>query len=420
MTGMRARAENRLQDLAFRVRFIARQGIVWTLKRLAIRAISLIVWVAFLPVTIVLHAAGLRHATVVTERVGHLALEPDCLAKDARLGNVPRRRWMILAPAGKVANEHLLSYWERHFMVVRNPALCFLIGSMSRFHFMRHDVSSYARALDQAQMSYRVYAEWGTGRPMLELTAADVQWGRQQLSALGIPEGAWFACFHAREGGYSPHDEEAHQHRNSDIGNYISAMMEVTARGGWVIRLGDNSMKPLPSLPHVVDYALHPLKSDRLDVVLCAGARFILGSTSGICLVGTVFGTPCAIANMVPPADLWYGPRDISIPKRVWSEPAGRFLSLRESIAPPYGGFRYARLFAEAGLRLVENSPADIKDLAVEMMDTMDGRLTLTDDDLRRLATLRQSMSGTYTSYFSCASFGSAFAKNHRDPDERG
>lgn len=417
---LRIPGQNRLQDLRFRIRYVRGKGAAWALARLLSHLASLVAWLVFLPVTVFLHAAGFRQATVFTERVGHLALEPDCLVKDASLGNVPRRRWMILAPAGKVANEHLLKYWEKHFMVVRNPVLCFLIGSMSRFYFMRHDVSAYARALDQAQMSYRVYAEWGIRRPVLELTAADIQWGRQQLSALGIPEGAWFACLHAREGGYSPHDEEAHEHRNSDIGNYISAIVEVTSRGGWVIRLGDNSMKPLPALPHVIDYALHPLKSDRLDVVLCASARFILGSTSGICLVGTVFGTPCAIANMAPPADLWYGPSDISIPKKVWSDPAGRFLSLRESIAPPHGGFRYARLFAEAGLRLVENSPADIKDLAAEMMDALDGRLAIGDDDRRRLATLRQSMSGTYTSYFSCASFGSAFARNHRDPDEEG
>jgi putative glycosyltransferase (TIGR04372 family) len=417
---LRVAAQNRLQDLMFRVRYVQGRGVVWTLGRLASHFASLVAWLVLLPVTLLMHATGFRHATVFTERVGHLAIEPDCLVKDASLGEIPRRRWIILAPPGKVANEHLLRYWEKHFLIFRNPAVCFLIGSMSRFHLMRLDVSPYARKLDRALMSYRVYSEWGSRPPVLELSAADLEWGRRQLSALGIPEGSWFACVHAREGGYSPDDEEVHEHRNSDINNCIPAMMEIVARGGWIIRLGDNSMKPLPSLPCVIDYALHPLKSERMDVVLCATARFILGSTSGICLVGTVFGTPCAVANMVPTADLWYGPRDISIPKKVWSEPAGRFMSLPESIALPHGCFRYARLFADAGLRLVENSPADIASLAVEMMDSLEGRLVLTDDDRTRFATYRQMMTLAYASYFSCATFGSTFARQHHGPGTAG
>lgn len=63
--------------------------------------------------------------------------------------------------------------------------------------------------------------------------------------------------------------------------------------------MGDTTMEPLPFLPQVIDYAHHPLRSPRLDIILCARARCILGNTSGIFLVGSIFGVPSA-ANMVP------------------------------------------------------------------------------------------------------------------------
>ncbi len=42
-------------------------------------------------------------------------------------------------------------------------------------------------------------------------------------------------------------------HRNVAIEDYCPAIAEVTACGGWVLRLGDKSMKPLPRMANVVD-----------------------------------------------------------------------------------------------------------------------------------------------------------------------
>jgi hypothetical protein len=42
-------------------------------------------------------------------------------------------------------------------------------------------------------------------------------------------------------------------------------MEEITQRGGWVIRLGDEAMLPLPDMNRVIDYPFSGLKLDEMN-----------------------------------------------------------------------------------------------------------------------------------------------------------
>ena len=401
--------------IRFEWRRLRRYGFTRLASKALLRGTSLGLWILLLPLTLLLHVAGYRRLMVFTDRIGHLALEPDCLLKDVQLGHVAPRRWFILAIPGRVANAHMLAYWASHVPVVHGRFACFVLESMSRWGLLRHDLSAYILSVHHAQAAYRVHSEWRGRAPLLTLTDEDRQWRDEQLRRLGLPEGAWFVCVHVREPGFSLVDEELHAHRNGDIAAAIPAMRAITARGGWVIRIGDPSMQPLPPIEHVVDYAHHAAKSDRLDVVLCASARFILGNTSGIALVGTVFGVPCAVANMIPIPTLWFGDRDISIPKLLWSEPLGRYLRLDEIMAGDIAGYRYAALYRDAGIRAVENSADDLEALTREMFDRLDGAHVETPADAARARRARALFRPHHYAFDSCAGFGSAFLRQHAD-----
>lgn len=84
-----------------------------------------------------------------------------------------REKWIMLAPPGRVANEHLINYWTPHFLIIRNPIACFLIRNMSRWGLMRYDIAHYLRAIGKTQASYRIYAEWSNREPLLKLTTED-------------------------------------------------------------------------------------------------------------------------------------------------------------------------------------------------------------------------------------------------------
>lgn len=340
--------------------------------KVIIKLLSLTIGLLMLPITLVLHAIGYRHVTVFTDRIGHLALEPDCLLKEQALGNIPHRKWIMLAPPGRVANEHLLSYWQPHFRIVRDKAVCLLIASMSRWGLMRYDIDHYIRAIGKAQAAYRVYSEWGSRPPLLQLTSEDDTWCDEMLEQLGIPKDAWFVCVHAREAGFSPIDEELHNHRNSHIENTFLAIAEIVRRGGWVVRMGDPSMHPLPQLKQVLDYAHHPNKSSRMDVLLCAKAKFFLGNSSGITFLSSAFGVPCALANLIPIATLGFNDFDISIPKLIRSQASNRYLRFNETLNSAIANYQYASLYKADDLDVVENSADDIFLLVSEMLDRLE------------------------------------------------
>lgn len=82
----------------------------------------------------VLHFLGYRRVTVFTDRIGHLAIEPDCLLREQALNKIPKRRWFFIAPPRRIANEHLLSYWKSKLPVIENRYACFFLSSLSLIH----------------------------------------------------------------------------------------------------------------------------------------------------------------------------------------------------------------------------------------------------------------------------------------------
>ena len=55
--------------------------------------------------------------------------------------------------------------------------------------------------------------------------------------------------------------------------------------GGWVIRIGDSNLSPLPALANFFDYCRSEMRADWMDIFLLANCRFMLGTNSGPCFV---------------------------------------------------------------------------------------------------------------------------------------
>lgn len=360
---------------------IASYGVLGISGRIVRKTISILLAIVLLPFSIILYFAGFRRLLIFTDRIGHLAIEPDTLVKAKELGLIKPQRWFVLAAKHRVSNQHLLQYWEKYFSVYRSTLSCFFLNCLSLWPFMRYDVSHFINNNQSSQLAYEINKLWGKRQPVLSLTNEDKRFGDAQLALLGIPQDAWFVCIHAREGGFSPVDEVLHSHRNGRIENLLPAIEEITCRGGWVVRLGDPTTVPLKKMSRVIDYAHHPLRSERLDIVLCARARFILGNTSGIFIVGSVFGVPSALANMIPMPTLAFCYYDLSIPKLYRVKKATHYLSFNEIMRSPVSTFRQARLYKENNILVEENTSEDILALTIEMIDRLDGKFVETEED---------------------------------------
>ena len=172
-------------------------------------------------------------------------------------------------------------------------------------------------------------------------------------------------------------------------------------------------MKRLPTMERVVDYAHSSLRSDWMDVFLCGSARFILANTSGLYIVGSIFGVPAACANIAPMSALSYGPEDIDIPKLLFSESNRRYLTFPEVFASPLANFRFSQLYEEAGIRLEQSTPEDIRDLALEMLERLDGRLHYTQEDEALQTRFKELLRPGHYAYGAKTRIGRAFLRKY-------
>jgi putative glycosyltransferase (TIGR04372 family) len=224
--------------------------------------------------------------------------------------------------------------------------------------------------------------------PLIKLTDEDRDFGMSQRSVLGIPEDAWFVCLHVRSSGFHKEGNNAHQaHRNADIKSYLPAIREVVRRGGWVVRMGDRTMPPLPAMEGVVDYAHTSVKSQRMDIILCASCRFFVGVASGLSHIPTTFGVPCVMTNWCSNAFPVYSKQDLFLPKLESSVSEGGLLSFSKWLAPECRSWSYAGLTLDAhGIRVLDNTEDELREVVVEMIDRLDGRAEYSLDDRSRLA----------------------------------
>lgn len=351
------------------------------MKRLLYRILKEAAWLVLLPLSVTLHFCGFKRLPIRIEHVGHLATEFDTFVKAQRLGLLKKAHYFVLCPDDKVSNPHLLTYWHSYVKIFSNRKLCQFLEILTRRFFMRDNASCYRVAYFGTQPIYHINKLWGDRLPILSLTQEDIEWGKHSLDALGITKNQWFVCLHVREGGFLPHNELIQSHRNASIENTIAAIQEIIRRGGYVVRMGDSTMKPLPTLSGLIDYAHHPLKSARMDVILCAQAKFFLGCTSGLAFLSMIFGVPVAHANMIPMETLGVRSCDLSIPKLLMNTAQKRYLKFKEIMTTGLGGYFFTHQYIDAGITCIENSDEDILALACEMMDRLDDTLEVNGED---------------------------------------
>ncbi len=325
--------------------------------------------------------------------IGHIALL-DSWVKLRHLGWLDRSRIVVHAPSRLTANRSFLSYFKPHLKVVTDPTS----GGATRHlaaTFGPH-VASVLRLPGHQDRYFLegmgvIQEEWerqGRG-PLLALSNHDWVAGRAKLQEMGMPNGAWFVALHVRSAGFYKEQNSPHQtHRNADIATYLSVIELIVRRGGWVVRVGDPSMPPLPPTRGVVDYARGPHKTEWLDVFLIAACRFFIGVASGLSQIPVTFGIPSLFTNWMSNALPVNSRHDLFIPKRVWSDRQNRLLTFEEWLNPiNRSHYIAATEMRRAGLRECDNTPEELHEAVMEMLDRLDSlaRYDRADDDRREL-----------------------------------
>lgn len=312
------------------------------------------------------------------DRIGHLAFL-DAFIKMMIMGWLPPRLVILLAPRDKVANMVYLDHWRPYLLVESDPqtiaALEPLVNILEDQYFAAYFAPSGA-ACWWIKAAWAAEQQWDREqrKPLLYLTDRDARDAERVFEQMGMRSGDWFVCLHVRESGYHADKNDPTQvWRDSDIERYDEAIEAIVQRGGWVIRMGDAGMKPMRQRAHVIDYALSPLKSEWMDVVLCASCRFFIATNSGLGIVPATFGVPAVAVDYMPLANELYIKNGCFLPKLCWLPIENRYLSFDECMQAPMGYTHSGHSFA--GITLRQNTAEEIRELVVEMMDRLDGKL---------------------------------------------
>ena len=328
-------------------------------------------------------------ADSIAGHFGELVNAVDFATKRERLGWTPPSEKVLVVPQGTIANSCLLDYCRAYVTVVTDP---------DEVEAVQRELEAAALSVDFARLpegpvayrevSYaRAQAEWERAghEPLFRLTPEHEARGRAALTELGVPDDAWFVALHARDLGTKEEEDwwPPERFRVAPLNDYLPAVQAITERGGYVVRLGDRTVKPLPELANVVDYPRTAQKSDWMDIYLIASCRFMLGSPAGPLDVGRCFGVPMVAANWFPPATWPALSNAIFIPKILVNADTGRPLSVKETVsAPNYAPNAY--VLENRGITVENSDPEDIADAVREMLDRLDGTESQAEDDADR------------------------------------
>ncbi len=332
-----------------------------------------------------------RWSALNTERIGHLVadLEIYLCERDAGI-NIPKRRHTdIFYVGGSICNQQLVVMWKR--VVCIWPAWILEPVSLVN-HMLPGGTIHEIKYNSQGVMD--VHNLLDRFPPHLEFSSEEITRGESKLREIGIPQGANIVCMNVRDSSYLsatlPGEWSYHNYRDGDIQNYVMAAEELASRGYFVFRMGKIVKEAMKTThPKIIDFAADGFYDSFLDIYLGYKCLFSIGSGTGWDMVPSWgFRKPTLFVNYLP---IGYCPSSsykfLFTTKRHILSIEGRELTLRQIF--DYGvGFCSAKSDYESkGIKLVECTPEEIRDVAVEMAERVQGRWQSQGDDesLQRL-----------------------------------
>ena len=276
----------------------------------------------------------------------------------------------------KIYNRQLVKMWNRKFNFLSG----YLLDPISRVNkllpgWRMHTIDALntrsTRDVDNLVAKYQ---------PLNFISEEEI-YGKKMLSKIGLKDGDRFICLIVRDAAYqkkkiSPRyrDWSYHDHRNQEVNNYLLASEELAKRGYYVFRMGAVVEKEFTSSnKKIIDYANSNFRSDFMDVYLAAKCFFCISTGLGFDYLPYFFKRPIVFSDMVPIGDLHtMSEQNMHITKHHVLKKEKRRLSMSEIFSHGVGFAYDNKIFKEKGIELVDNTPEEIKDLVIEMIEHLE------------------------------------------------
>jgi putative glycosyltransferase (TIGR04372 family) len=215
------------------------------------------------------------------------------------------------------------------------------------------------------------------------LTKDEEEKGRKELIKLGINPEDKFVCLIVRDSAYlekqkkenhSGVDWSYHDYRDTEIDDYTLAAQYLVEQGYFVIRMGATVNKPFACASgKIIDYAYENMRTDFMDIYLGLKCHFCISTSTGYDAIPSLFRRPLVIVNN-PHIEYIYSffPKTITIFKKVFNIETKEYLSIKNILENGVGRFDRTNQFIESKLKLIDNTPEEIRDAVIEMVLRLD------------------------------------------------
>jgi putative glycosyltransferase (TIGR04372 family) len=320
----------------------------------------------------------IRYGNLFSYRIGHFAgnTELYLCEKDAKINKPQKYTLDFFYLENPISNYQLMLMWKRvliilpSWLLIRVKIINELIPG-EKIHEVGHN----------ANMDRDIFNLLDKYPSHLKFTAEEEIKGQVQLKKIGLPYDSKFVCLFVRDNTYlnsfqPEYDWSVHDYRDANIQNYILAIQELINRGYYVIRMGAKVKEPVNfNNPKFIDYAYNGMRTDFLDIYLGAKCQFCISSSSGWDAVpGFLFRKPVLITNLVPVGYLpTFTTKYTVMVKGHYSIDGGRYLSFSEIFENGLGYILDSSVYKMKKVKLIENSPEEIRDAVGETEERLTG-----------------------------------------------
>ena len=327
-----------------------------------------------------------RLGGLMSVRIGHFAANTELYLCEQDAGiNAPKQRYVDLFYMAyrPICNQQLATMWKRILRVW--PA--WILAPISLINRLIpggavHEIGNNTNS------DRDVHNLLDRFTPHLEHTSEEEARGEAGMREMGISPDTPFVCLIVRDNAYldthlSSGEWNYHNYRDSDIQNYILAAEELAACGYFVIRMGAKVMEAMKTKhPRIIDYATNGMRSDFMDIYLGAKCEFCISVGTGFDAVPYIFRRPVVYVNMVPLGYLFtFRQQFLCITKHHFAAAENRELTLSEIFNHGVGFYMRTSEYASKGIKLIENTPEEIRDVVIEMAERLNGTWKPHEDD---------------------------------------
>ena len=327
-----------------------------------------------------------RWGGLISSRIGHFAANTELYLCEQDAGiNVPEQRYLDIFYMGgrPICNEQLTIMWKRVLRIWPS----WILGPIIRVNRMIPGGGG-CEIGDNTQGQLDVNNLLDRFPPHLNFTPEEEVRGEAGLRAMGILPDSPFVCLMVRCSAYlDAHlpagDWSYHNYRDSDIKNYILAAEALAARGYFVIRMGAKAREAMKTAhPRIIDYATNGTRSGFMDIYLGAKCTFAISTGFGLDAIPEMFRRPIVYVNVVPLGNTnTFRKEIILLTKHHISKQKGRKLTLVEIFNHGVGFCLATSGYESKDVELRENTPEEIRDVVIEMVERLNGTWQPHQDD---------------------------------------